>query len=221
MEGRPVIRVLLADDQEIVRTGMSMILSAEDDIHVVAQAQDGLQALEMAELHRPDVVLMDIRMPRLDGLDALRHLTRPHAVRRPQVVMVTTFDDEDYLARAVAAGACGFILKDSGPRLLAEAVRAAAVGDSLVSPSITVRLLKQLRPAPHGPEPATKLSPREKQVVVLLAEGMTNAEIAAGLSITVGTVKTHLTNVQSKLGARNRVEIAAWAWRSGLIGRGA
>ncbi|MEU0102011.1 response regulator transcription factor [Streptomyces sp. NPDC006267] len=221
MEGRPVIRVLLADDQKIVRTGMSMILSAEDDIHVVAQAQDGLQALEMTELHRPDVVLMDIRMPRLDGLDALRHLTRPLAAHRPQVVMVTTFDDEDYLARAVAAGASGFILKDSGPRLLAEAVRAAAVGDSLVSPSITVRLLKQLRRAPHGPEPATKLSPREKQVVVLLAEGMTNAEIAAALSITVGTVKTHLTNVQSKLGARNRVEIASWAWRSGLIGRGA
>lgn len=216
-----MIRVLLADDQEIVRTGMSMILSAEDDIHIVAQAQDGLQALEMAELHRPDVVLMDIRMPRLDGLDALRHLTRPLAVHRPQVVMVTTFDDEDYLARAVAAGASGFILKDSGPRLLAEAVRAAAVGDSLVSPSITVRLLKQLRRAPHGPEPATKLSPREKQVVVLLADGMTNAEIAAALSITVGTVKTHLTNVQSKLGARNRVEIASWAWRSGLIGRGA
>ncbi|MBT2377996.1 MULTISPECIES: response regulator transcription factor [unclassified Streptomyces] len=221
MEGRPVIRVLLADDQEIVRTGMSMILSAEVDIHVVAQAQDGLQALEMAELHRPDVVLMDIRMPRLDGLDALRHLTRPYAMHRPQVVMVTTFDDEDYLARAVEAGASGFILKDSGPRLLAEAVRAAAVGDSLVSPSITVRLLKQLRTEPRGPEPATKLSPREKQVVVLLAEGMTNAEIAAVLSITVGTVKTHLTNVQSKLGARNRVEIAAWAWRSGLTGRGA
>ncbi|MFC8728395.1 response regulator [Streptomyces bacillaris] len=231
MEGRPVIRVLLADDQEIVRTGMAMILSAEDDIQVVAQAQDGLQALELAESHRPDVVLMDIRMPRLDGLDALRHLTRPHAAHRPQVVMVTTFDDEDYLTRAVAAGAAGFILKDSGPRLLAEAVRAAAAGDSLVSPSITVRLLRRLRTAGSAPGTAAapgaaarpgapQLSPREREVVVLLAEGLTNAEIATALSITVGTVKTHLTNVQAKLGARNRVEIAAWAWRNGVAGQG-
>ncbi|MFJ7190686.1 response regulator [Streptomyces bacillaris] len=237
MEGRPVIRVLLADDQEIVRTGMAMILSAEDDIQVVAQAQDGLQALELAESHRPDVVLMDIRMPRLDGLDALRHLTRPHAAHRPQVVMVTTFDDEDYLTRAVAAGAAGFILKDSGPRLLAEAVRAAAAGDSLVSPSITVRLLRRLRTGGSAPGTAsglgtasapgtaarpgaTQLSPREREVVVLLAEGLTNAEIATALSITVGTVKTHLTNVQAKLGARNRVEIAAWAWRNGVAGQG-
>ncbi|MDT0492586.1 response regulator [Streptomyces sp. NPDC012600] len=219
MEGRPVIRVLLADDQEIVRTGMAMILSAEDDIDVVAHAQDGLQALEMVTLHRPDVVLMDIRMPRLDGLDALRHLTRPQAPYRPQVVMVTTFDDEEYLARAVDAGAVGFILKDSGPRLLAEAVRAAAAGDSLVSPSITVRLLRRFRTSASAaaPQPATqRLSPREREVVVLLAEGLTNAEIATALSITVGTVKTHLTNVQSKLGARNRVEIAAWSWRTGL-----
>ncbi|WP_326701673.1 response regulator transcription factor [Streptomyces sp. NBC_01754] len=158
--------------------------------------------------------------PRLDGLDALRHLTRPHASHRPQVVIVTTFDDEDYLARAVEAGAGGFILKDSGPRLLAEAVRAAAAGDSLVSPSVTVRLLRRFRTVSSGPEPATQLSPREREVVVVLAEGLTNAEIATALSITVGTVKTHLTHVQAKLGARNRVEIAAWAWRSGLAGRG-
>nr|WP_272924408.1 response regulator transcription factor [Streptomyces sp. SID8356] len=229
---------MLADDQEIVRTGMAMILSAEDDIQVVAQARDGLHALELAASHRPDVVLMDIRMPRLDGLDALRHLTRPHAAHRPQVVMVTTFDDEDYLTRAVAAGAAGFILKDSGPRLLAEAVRAAAAGDSLVSPSITVRLLRRLRTSASAPGSAAApgavsapgaaavrpgaahLSPREREVVVLLAEGLTNAEIATALSITVGTVKTHLTNVQAKLGARNRVEIAAWAWRNGVAGQG-
>ncbi|MEU1277279.1 response regulator transcription factor [Streptomyces sp. NPDC005805] len=221
MEGPSVIRVLLADDQEIVRTGMAMILSAEDDIEVVAHARDGLHALEMTALHRPDVVLMDIRMPRLDGLDALRQLTRPYTAHRPQVVMVTTFDDEEYLTRAVEAGACGFILKDSGPRLLAEAVRAAAAGDAMVSPSITVRLLKGLRTSSARREPATRLSPREEEVVMLLAEGMTNGEIAAALSITVGTVKTHLTNVQAKLTARNRVEIAAWAWRTGLAGRGA
>ncbi|MEV7060793.1 response regulator transcription factor [Streptomyces microflavus] len=222
MGGRPVIRVLLADDQEIVRTGMAMILSAENDIEVVAQARDGLQALDMVRSHLPDVVLMDIRMPRLDGLDALRHLTRPQAAHRPQVVMVTTFDDEDYLTRAVALGAAGFILKDSGPRLLAEAVRAAAAGDSLVSPSITVRLLRQLRTGGATSQSAAGLlSPREHEVVVLLAEGLTNAEIASALSITVGTVKTHLTNVQAKLGARNRVEIAAWAWRNGLAGHSA
>ncbi|MEU9057128.1 response regulator transcription factor [Streptomyces sp. NPDC048384] len=220
MERSSVIRVLLADDQEIVRTGMAMILSAENDITVVAHAQDGLQALEMSALHRPDVVLMDIRMPRLDGLDALRQLTRPYAVHRPQVVMVTTFDDEEYLTRAVEARACGFILKDSGPRLLAEAVRAAAAGDAMVSPSITVRLLKQLRTASSRPAPATRLFAHEKEVVMLLAEGMTNAEIATALSITTGTVKTHLANVQAKLTARNRVEIAAWAWRTGLAGRG-
>lgn len=214
-----MIRVLLADDQEIVRTGMAMILSADSDIDVVAHAEDGLQALDMTALHQPDVVLMDIRMPRLDGLDALRQLTRPYAVHRPQVVMVTTFDDEEYLARAVEAGACGFILKDSGPRLLVEAVRAAAAGDSMVSPSITVRLLQRLRTAPSRPQLATRLSPREEEVVALLAEGMTNAEIATALSITVGTVKTHLANVQAKLTARNRVEIAAWAWRNGLAGR--
>ncbi|MGW2182371.1 response regulator [Streptomyces sp. NPDC001732] len=214
-----MIRVLLADDQEIVRTGMAMILSAEDDIDVVAHAQDGLQALEMTALHRPDVVLMDIRMPRLDGLDALRQLTRPSAAHRPQVVMVTTFDDEEYLTRAVETGACGFILKDSGPRLLAEAVRAAAAGDAMVSPSITVRLLKRLHTSPSRPEPATRLSPREEEVVMLLAEGMTNAEIATALTITIGTVKTHLANVQAKLTARNRVEIAAWAWRHGRMGR--
>ncbi|WP_248502757.1 response regulator transcription factor [Streptomyces sp. D2-8] len=219
MEGSSVIRVLLADDQEIVRTGMAMILSVENDITVVAHAQDGLQALEMTALHRPDVVLMDIRMPRLDGLDALRQLTRPHAAHRPQVVMVTTFDDEEYLTRAVEAGACGFILKDSGPRLLAEAVRAAAAGDAMVSPSITVRLLKQLRTSSSRPAPATRLSPREEEVVMLLAQGMTNAEIATALSITTGTVKTHLSHVQAKLTARNRVEIAAWAWRTGLAGR--
>ncbi|MEU3516852.1 response regulator transcription factor [Streptomyces sp. NPDC006654] len=198
---------------------MAMILSADSDIDVVAHAEDGLQALDMTALHQPDVVLMDIRMPRLDGLDALRQLTRPYAVHRPQVVMVTTFDDEEYLARAVEAGACGFILKDSGPRLLVEAVRAAAAGDSMVSPSITVRLLQRLRTAPSRPQLATRLSPREEEVVALLAEGMTNAEIATALSITVGTVKTHLANVQAKLTARNRVEIAAWAWRNGLAGR--
>ncbi|OAH11764.1 response regulator [Streptomyces jeddahensis] len=211
-----MIRVLIADDQAIVRTGIAMILTAENDIEVVAEAEDGVQAVEQAARHRPDVVLMDVRMPRLDGLDALRALTRPTADHTPKVVMVTTFDDEEYVTTALQSGACGFILKDSGPRLLAEAVRAAAEGDSLISPSITVRLLRRLMAPGTRRSPDTVLSLREVDVVRLVAQGLTNAEIAQALYITVGTVKTHLGNIQSKLAARNRVEIAAWAWRVGL-----
>lgn len=215
-----MIRVLIADDQAIVRTGIAMILTAENGIEVVAEAEDGVQAVEQAARYRPHVVLMDIRMPRLDGLDALRALTRPTADHTPKVVMVTTFDDEEYVTTALQSGACGFILKDSGPRLLAEAVRAAAEGDSLISPSITVRLLRRLMAPGKRRSPDTVLSLREVEVVRLVAQGLTNAEIAQALYITVGTVKTHLGNIQSKLAARNRVEIAAWAWREGLAHEG-
>jgi DNA-binding NarL/FixJ family response regulator len=212
------IHVLLADDQAIVRTGMAMILSAEDDIEVVAQASDGVEAIRQAELHRPDVVLMDIRMPRLNGIEALRHLHRPGAAHTPKVVMVTTFDDDEYVHQALHHGACGFLLKDAGPRLLAEAVRSAASGEALISPSITVRLLRQFaRPAATAaPAHSSPLSQRETEVAVLVSRGQTNTEVAAALHISAGTVKTHLTNIQSKLGLRNRVEIAAWAWESGL-----
>ncbi|MGW1027658.1 response regulator [Streptomyces sp. NPDC002577] len=218
------IRVLIADDQAMVRAGFAMILAAEDDIEVVAEAGDGLQAVELAERHRPDVVLMDIRMPRLDGLEALRRLTRPGTVDPPKVVVVTTFDDDEYVHRALTDGACGFLIKDSGPALLVEAIRAAASGEALVSPSITVRLLRSLNSAAttrrrvQGAVHST-LSARELDLVRLVARGLTNAEIATELSISVGTVKTHLGNVQTKLPARNRVEIAAWAWESGLVDR--
>ncbi|MDG9702913.1 response regulator transcription factor [Streptomyces sp. DH37] len=212
------IRVLLADDQAIVRTGMAMILAAEDGIEVVAQAADGVAAIQQTDRHRPDVVLMDIRMPRLNGIEALRHLHRPGAAHTPKVVMVTTFDDDEYVHQALHNGACGFLLKDAGPRLLAEAVRSAASGEALISPSITVRLLQQFaRPAataaPARPSPLTR---REAEVAVLVSRGHTNTEIAAALHISAGTVKTHLTNIQSRLGVRNRVEIAAWVWESGL-----
>ncbi|MEU9581551.1 response regulator transcription factor [Streptomyces chilikensis] len=212
------IRVLLADDQAIVRTGMAMILAAEDGIEVVAQAADGVEAIQQAGLHRPDVVLMDIRMPRLSGIEALRHLHRPQAAHAPKVVMVTTFDDDEYVHQALHHGACGFLLKDAGPRLLAEAVRSAASGEALISPSITVRLLRQFaRPAPAAaPAPSSPLSQRETEVAVLVSRGHTNTEVAAALHISAGTVKTHLTHIQAKLGLRNRVEIAAWAWESGL-----
>ncbi|MFD7705407.1 response regulator [Streptomyces caelestis] len=210
------IRVLLADDQTIVRTGMAMILAAEDDIEVVAQAADGVAAIQQADLHRPDVVLMDIRMPRLNGIEALRHLYRPGAAHTPKVVMVTTFDDDEYVHQALHHGACGFLLKDAGPRLLAEAVRSAASGEALISPSITIRLLRQFaRPAAATVRPSP-LSERETEVAALVSRGHTNAEVAAALHISTGTVKTHLTHIQGKLGARNRVEVAAWAWESGL-----
>ncbi|NJP99490.1 response regulator [Streptomyces zingiberis] len=212
-----MIRVLIADDQAIVRSGIAMILTAEDDIEIAAEAGDGVEAIAQAERHTPDVILMDIRMPRLDGLDALRALMRQAPPgRAPRVVMVTTFDDDAYVTRALRSGACGFILKDSGPRLLIEAVRAAVAGDSLISPSITVRLLRRLLPGTAPAPPAVRLSPRERDVAGLVARGLTNAEIASALTITAGTVKTHLGNIQGKLGARNRVEIAAWAWQSGL-----
>ncbi|MBY8848517.1 MULTISPECIES: response regulator [Saccharothrix] len=202
--------VLIADDQAMVRTGFRMILSAEPDIEVVGEAVDGVEAVAMARDLAPDVVLMDIRMPRLDGLGALRRISGP------KVVVVTTFDDDDHVREALRHGASGFVLKTSGATLLVEAIRAAASGEALVSPAITVRLLRELAGRRREPR-AVPLSPRELDVVLLVARGHTNAEVAHTLHVTVGTVKTHLAAVQAKLGARNRVEIAAWAWESGLL----
>jgi DNA-binding NarL/FixJ family response regulator len=214
------IRVLIADDQDMVRTGFRFFLQAQPDITVVAEAADGEEAVALARRERPDVCLLDIRMPKLDGLEATRLLAGPDVADPLRVVVVTTFDLDEYVYGALRAGACGFLLKDSGPVLLAEAVRAAAGGDSLVSPSVTVRLLKHItaaqqtgtrRPAP----PAHTLTERELAVVRLVALGRTNAEIAAELYVSLSTVKTHLASIQLKLDARNRVEIAAWAWRHG------
>jgi DNA-binding NarL/FixJ family response regulator len=211
------IRVLLADDQEMVRTGFRLILSAEGGIEVVGEAGTGVDAVALARELRPDVVLMDIRMPQLDGLEATRALAADPAP--PRVVVVTTFDLDEYVYGALRAGACGFLLKDAGPRLLVEAVRAAAAGDALVSPSVTVRLLEHLAAGPTARTPRLRdpLSPRELEVVRAVARGRTNAEIAAELFVSLSTVKTHLTNVQTKLSARNRVEIAAWAWEHGQV----
>jgi DNA-binding NarL/FixJ family response regulator len=214
------IRVMVADDQAMVRTGFGMILGAQPDMELVAEAADGVEAVELARRFKPDVALMDIRMPRMDGLEALRVLAGPGVTDPVKVVVVTTFDLDEYVHSALRNGACGFLLKDSGPTLLVEAVRAAVSGDALISPSITVRLLQHLNPpAPKQSDTVTgELSPRELDVVRLVARGATNAEIAAELFISVGTVKTHLGSVQSKLGARNRVEIAAWAWEHRLVG---
>ncbi|MCD0447271.1 response regulator transcription factor [Glycomyces sp. A-F 0318] len=213
------IRVLIADDQDLVRHGFRMILDAQPDMRVVAEAADGEAAVAAARRHLPDVVLADIRMPRLDGIEVLKRLNGPNAAGSPRVVVVTTFDDDEYLRAALDAGAAGFILKRSGPALLVEAVRAAAAGDALISPSLTLRLLTGFADpaAPASTAGAdTELTERERQVVGLVAEGKSNAEIAGDLFISAGTVKTHVANAQRKTGARNRVGIAAWAWRTGL-----
>ncbi|WP_105969855.1 response regulator [Streptomyces geranii] len=227
----PPIRVLIADDQEMVRTGFRFFLDAQPDITVVAEAADGEEAVALARRERPDVCLLDIRMPRLDGLEATRLLAGPGVADPLRVVVVTTFDLDEYVYGALRGGACGFLLKDSGPVLLAEAVRAAAAGESLVSPPVTVRLLEHItaglaagrRPAAPLPPISTAkltepLTDRELDVVGRVAVGRTNAEIAAELHVSLSTVKTHLSSVQQKLAARNRVEIAAWAWQYGHVG---
>ena len=211
-----MIKVLIADDQAMVRTGFGMIIGAQPDMEVVGEAADGVEAVAAARRLKPDVALFDIRMPKMDGLEALRLLAGPGVAEPVKVVVVTTFDLDEYVHKALRNGAAGFLLKDSGPALLIEAVRAAVSGDALISPSITVRLLEHLSPpAPTGDDGG--LSPRELDVVKLAARGLTNAEIATELFISVGTVKTHLGSVQTKLGARNRVEIAAWAWERKLV----
>jgi DNA-binding NarL/FixJ family response regulator len=212
-----VIRVLIADDQAMVRTGFGMIIGAQPDMAVVGEAADGVEAVALTRKLKPDVALLDIRMPKMDGLEALRLLAGPGVADPVKVVVVTTFDLDEYVHKALRNGAAGFLLKDSGPALLIEAVRAAVSGDALISPSITVRLLEHLSPpAPAGDDGG--LSPRELDVVKLAARGLTNAEIANRLFISVGTVKTHLGSVHTKLNARNRVEVAAWAWERRLVG---
>ncbi|MGB3053565.1 MAG: response regulator transcription factor [Acidimicrobiales bacterium] len=213
------IRVLVADDQDIVRTGLRMILDAQPGIEVVAEAVDGRDALELARSLRPDVCLFDIRMPELDGIEVTRQLAGPDVEDPLAVVVITTFDLDEYVHGALKAGARGFLLKDAGPELLAQGVRSAASGDALIAPSVTARLLSTFadggassrEPAAQPIEPLTE---REEQVLVTVARGRTNAEIADELSISLSTVKTHLASLMNKLGARNRVELAMWAYET-------
>lgn len=210
------MKVYLADDQELVRSGFRLILES-NGIEVVGEAGDGLTAVEEAARLRPDVVLMDIRMPHLDGLEATRRLAGPDVADPIPVVVVTTFDLDEYVYTALRNGASGFLLKDAGPGLLVEAVRAAARGDALVSPQVTVRLLAHFASAPAARQPFEPLTEREEEVLKAVARGLTNAEIAETLYISLATVKTHIAHIQAKLGARNRVELAAWAWSTGRM----
>ncbi|HAY69114.1 response regulator transcription factor [Acidimicrobiales bacterium] len=213
------LRVLVADDQELVRTGLSMILDAQPGIEVVSQVDNGRDAVEQALRLRPDVCLLDIRMPQLNGIEATRALAGPDVAEPMAVVVITTFDLDEYVHGALRAGARGFLLKDAGPELLAQAIHAAARGDALIAPSITARLLASFAASsPAEPQqPIEPLTGREEEVLLTVASGRTNAEIADELYISLSTVKTHLASLMSKLGVRNRVEIAIWAYETGRV----
>jgi DNA-binding NarL/FixJ family response regulator len=214
------VRVLVADDQEIVRTGLTMILNAQPDLEVVGEAANGQRAVELARRLRPDVCLFDIRMPGIDGIEATRMLAGPGVPDPMAVVVITTFDLDEYVYAALRAGAKGFVLKDAGPALLTQAIHAAADGEALIAPSITTRLLKAFADSgPAGPprQPVDPLTEREEQVLAAVARGRTNTEISEELYITLSTVKTHIASLMAKLGARNRVEIAMWAYETNRV----
>jgi DNA-binding NarL/FixJ family response regulator len=214
------IRVLVADDQTLVRTGFRVILEAEGDIEVVAEADTGTEAVRQAALTTPDVVLMDIRMPEMDGLLATEEILRQPDP--PTIVVLTTFDQNEYIYRALRAGAAGFLLKDAPSSRLIAAVRAAATGDSLIEPSITRRLVERFAaPAPPTglPRELAALTERELDVLRLIARGLSNAEIAAELVVAETTVKTHVARILTKLGVRDRVQAVVVAYRTGFAAR--
>ena len=217
-----LIRVLVADDQQLVRAGFRVILESEPDIQVVGEAADGVEAVELARSSRPDVVLMDIRMPRVDGLTATERLLA--SADPPRVVVLTTFDQTEYVVRALRAGAYGFLLKDAPASRLVTAVRAAASGEALIEPTITRRLLERFTAPDVGPTalPAAlrALTDRELEVLRLVARGLSNAEIAAELVVAETTVKTHVARMLAKLGLRDRVQAVVLAYESGFVRRG-
>lgn len=216
------IRVLIADDQDLVRVGLQMILDAQPTIDVVGTAVNGREAVEMARALRPDVCLFDIRMPELDGIAATELLAGPTVEDPLAVVVITTFDIDEYVHGALKAGARGFLLKDAGPELLVQAIHAADAGDALIAPSVTVRLLSAFADATTttpSAQPIEPLTSREEEVVLSVAAGHTNDEVANELYISLSTVKTHLASLMNKLGARNRVEIAMWAYETGRVAK--
>jgi DNA-binding NarL/FixJ family response regulator len=216
------IRVLLADDQQLVRAGFRMILRAEPGIEVVGESEDGLQVVEAAKALRPDVVLMDVRMPNLDGIEATRRivaLSEP----APRVLVLTTFDLDEYVYEALAAGASGFLLKDVPEEQLAAAIRVAADGGAIFSPTVTRRLIEELSQRAARKEPPKsleELTPREVEVLTLVARGLSNAEIAETLVVSEHTAKTHVAHILSKLNLRDRVQAVVLAYETGLVERG-
>jgi DNA-binding NarL/FixJ family response regulator len=211
-----LIRVLIADDQELVRTGFRLILQSEPDLEVAGEAATGREAVVLTASLEPDVVLMDIRMPDLDGIEATRQITRANVASR--VMILTTFDVDEYVFEALRAGACGFLLKDVAANQLAAGVRMVAAGDALLAPSITRRLIEEFAVSrPQTPEQVKELTPREMEIFLLVAKGMSNAEIAAKLVIGETTVKTHVTRLLMKLGVRDRIQAVVLAYEAGLV----
>jgi DNA-binding NarL/FixJ family response regulator len=209
------IRILIADDEELVRTGLQMVLRAEAGLEVVGEARDGEEAVVLAKRLQPDVVLMDIRMPHLDGLEATRRIRESDG---PRVVVLTTFDLDEHVFRALRAGASGFLLKDTPAAQLIAAIRAAAAGDALLSPSVTRRLIEAFigRPEVSVRGRLDELTPREEEVLRLMARGLSNAEIAVELTVGEATIKTHVARVLSKLGVRDRVQAVVAAYEGGM-----
>jgi DNA-binding NarL/FixJ family response regulator len=215
------IRVVVADDQPLVRSGLRMILDAQPDIDVVGEAGDGHEAVSVSRLERPDVVLMDVRMPGLDGIAATRQLAGPDVDDPMAVLVLTTFDLDEHVYDALRAGARGFLLKDATREELVSAVRVIARGDALLAPSVTRRLIEQMASSAPSRPPITaldELTPREREVLLLVAEGLTNAEIAQRLVVGEATVKTHVAHVLMKLGLRDRIQAVILAYESGLVG---
>ncbi len=216
------IRVLIADDQAMVRAGFAALLGATDDIEVVGEAADGLQAVDLARAAKPDVILMDVRMPQLDGIEATRHLLSgtgwPDAP--PRILMLTTFDIDEYVYEAMRAGASGFLLKDARPAELADAVRVVARGDALLDPAVTRRVIERFVRAttpPSNPVSLDALTPRERDVLALVARGLSNREIAADLVLAEQTVKSHVSRMLTKLDLRDRAQAVVAAYESGLV----
>jgi DNA-binding NarL/FixJ family response regulator len=211
------IRVLVADDQSMVRAGFRMLLAGEEDMDVVAEASNGLEAVSKAGRFQPDVVLMDIRMPELDGLQATRRIL--DSDRDARILILTTFDLDEYIYEALAAGASGFVLKDDPPEQLIAAIRTVAAGDALLSPTVTKRVIKQFARAarPERPKGFDELTDREREVLRLIARGLSNAEIGQEVYISETTVKTHVTHILQKLGLRDRVQAVVLAYQTGLL----
>jgi DNA-binding NarL/FixJ family response regulator len=213
-----MIRILLADDQALVRAGFKLILNTEPDMEVVGEASDGADVIEQTHTSSPDVVLMDVRMPNLDGIEATRRLLEHGA--GPRVLMLTTFDLDEYVIDAFRAGASGFLLKTAPPDQLVAAVRTVHAGEALLAPASTRRLIEQFARPPTEPPALNELTSRERDVLRLLARGLTNAEIAAKLVVEPSTVKSHVASVLAKLGLRDRVQAVVFAYESGLVHAG-